>query len=159
SLLATTEVDEITGTITVSGRAQNPQIAFGSSPSLPQDEVLSRLLFGQNVANLSTTQALQLAASLQALQGSGGLNPLGKLRSVTGIDRLRVLGADAATGRGAAVAAGQYLTNDIYVEIVTDTRGFTATQIEIALSRTLSVLTQVGTTTGTSVNLRYSRDY
>ncbi|UDF02848.1 translocation/assembly module TamB domain-containing protein [Asticcacaulis sp. AND118] len=159
ALTATTEVDEITGTINVSGRAQNPQIAFGSSPSLPQDEVLSRLLFGENVANLSATQALQLAASLQALQGGGGLNPLGKLRSVTGIDRLRVLGADASTGRGTAVAAGQYLTNDIYVEIVTDTRGFTATQIEIALSRVLSVLTQVGTTTGTSVNLRYSRDY
>lgn len=159
TLTATTQVDDITGTLTVSGYAQNPQIAFGSTPSLPQDEVLSRLLFGQNVANLSATQALQLAASLQALQGNGGLNPLGKLKSVTGIDRLRVLGADATTGRGTALAAGQYLTNNIYVEIVTDTRGFTATQIEIALSRVLSVLTQVGTTTGTSVNLRYSRDY
>lgn len=159
ALTATTKVDDITGTIDVTGRAQNPQIAFGSTPALPQDEVLSRLLFGENVTNLSATQALQLAASLQALQGSGGLNPLGKLRSVTGIDRLRVLGADASTGRGTALAAGQYLTNDIYVEIVTDTRGFTATQVEIALSRVLSVLTQVGSTTGTSVNLRYSRDY
>ncbi|ESQ79974.1 translocation/assembly module TamB domain-containing protein [Asticcacaulis sp. YBE204] len=159
-LTASTVVEEITGTINVTGRAQNPQIAFGSSPSLPQDEVLSRILFGENVANLSATQALQLAGSLQALQGGGGgLNPLGKLRSVTGIDRLRVLGADATAGRGTALAAGQYLTNDIYVEIVTDTKGFTATQIEVALSRTLSILTQTGTTSGTSVNLRYSRDY
>lgn len=157
-LTASTVVDDITGTITIAGTAQAPQIVFGSNPSLPQDEILSRLLFGESVTNLSATQALQLAASLNSLQG-GGLNPLGKLKSVTGIDRLRVLGADDTTGRGTAVAAGQYLTNDIYVEIVTDAKGFTATQLEIALSRSLSILTQTGSTTGTSVNLRYSRDY
>lgn len=159
-LLATAEVEDITGTITIEGLAQNPQITFGSVPSLPQDEVLARILFGESVTNLSATQALQLAASLNSLQGGGGgLNPLGKLRSATGIDRLRVLGADEAAGRGTSVAAGQYLTSNIYLEIVTDARGFTATQLEIALSRTLSVLTQTGSTAGTSVNLRYSRSY
>ena len=48
-------------------------------------------------------QAVQLAASLNTLRGSGGgLNPLGKLRSATGFDRLRILGADEASGRGSA---------------------------------------------------------
>jgi len=159
-ILATAQVDDITGTITIDGLAQNPQITFGSIPALPQDEVLARILFGESVTNLSATQALQLAASLNSLQGGGGgLNPLGKLRTATGIDRLRVLGADDAAGRGTSLAAGQYLTNNIYIEIVTDAKGFTATQLEIALSRTLSVLTQTGSTSGTSVNLRYSRNY
>ncbi|WP_140985438.1 translocation/assembly module TamB domain-containing protein [Asticcacaulis tiandongensis] len=159
-ILATAEVDDITGTINIDGLAQNPQITFGSIPSLPQDEVLARILFGESVTNLSATQALQLAASLNSLQGGGGgLNPLGKLRTATGIDRLRVLGADDAAGRGTSLAAGQYLTNNIYIEIVTDAKGFTATQLEIALSRTLSVLTQTGSTSGTAVNLRYSRNY
>ena len=92
--------------------------------------------------------------------GGGGLNPLGTLRASTGIDRLRILGADQTTGRGTALAAGMYLSDDIYLEIITDARGFTATQLEIALSRALSVISQFGSgNTGTNVNVRYSRDY
>ncbi|HEX8555076.1 MAG TPA: translocation/assembly module TamB domain-containing protein, partial [Sphingomonas sp.] len=91
--------------------------------------------------------------------GGGGLNPLGKLRSATGFDRLRILGADDASGRGQALAAGKYLTDDIYIEIVTDARGFTATQLEIALTRALSLLTSAGSFGGSNASLRYSRDY
>ncbi|MEG3152408.1 translocation/assembly module TamB domain-containing protein [Sphingomonas sp. ZT3P38] len=160
SMTATSTISGTAITINIAGRAQNPQITFTSSPSLPQDELLSRILFGNSITELSPTQAIQLASALNGLRGSGGgLNPLGKLRSATGIDRLRILGADEATGRGTAVAAGQYISNDIYVEIVTDTRGFTATQIEIALSKALSLLSQTGGSNGTAINLRYSKDY
>ncbi len=159
-LTAEANVNDITGLIKVSGSAQHPDIAFTSTPALPQDEVLSRILFGESVANISATEALQLASAVNGLSGGTDyLNPLGALRSATGIDRLRVVGADATTGRGTSLAAGKYLTNNVYVEIVTDTKGFTATQIEVALSRALSVLSQTGGTTGTSVSLKYSRDY
>ena len=127
---------------------------------MPQDEILSRILFGSSIANLSALQAVQLAASLNSLRGSGGgLNPLGKLRSAAGIDRLRILGPDETTGRGTALAAGQYITNDIYVELITDTRGFTATQLEISLSKTLSILSQAGGSGTNSINLRVKKDY
>lgn len=155
-----TTAEGITAILDVSGTAQQPQISFTSSPSLPQEEVLSRLFFGTNVTNLTATEAIQLAAALQSLSSTGGgLNPLGQLKSATGIDRLRILGADDVSGRGTALAAGKYLTNDIYVEIITDARGFTATQLEISLSRTLSLLSQAGTFGGSSVSLKYSRDY
>lgn len=160
AISATTEVDGVDITLNISGRADNPQIAFTSTPRLPQDELLSRLLFGNSVTELSATQAIQLAASLNSLRGSGGgLNPLGKLRSATGIDRLRILGADETTGRGTAIAAGQYISNDIYIEVVTNARGFTATQLEIALSESLSLLSAAGSFGGSSLNLRYSKDY
>ncbi|KQM56920.1 MULTISPECIES: translocation/assembly module TamB domain-containing protein [unclassified Sphingomonas] len=160
-IAATTTAEGVTATINVTGTAQAPQIAFSSTPALAQDEVLSRLLFGSSVTNLSATEAIQLAAALNSLRGSGGggLNPLGKLRSATGFDRLRVLGGDEASGRGTSLAAGKYLTDDIYVEIITDARGFTATQIQIALSRTLSLLSQTGSFGGSNASLRYSRDY
>ncbi|WP_439534756.1 translocation/assembly module TamB domain-containing protein, partial [Polymorphobacter sp.] len=120
-LSAETTVEGVTAIININGRAQRPQISFTSTPTLPQDEVLSRLLFGASVTNISPIQAVQLAAALNSLRGSGGgLNPLGKLRSVTGIDRLRVLGEDKTTGRGTAVSAGQYIGNNIYVEVITD---------------------------------------
>jgi len=160
ALSASTTVEGVTAIINIGGRAQQPDITFTSSPTLPQDEVLSRILFGESVTSLSPTQALQLVAALNSLRGGGnGLNPLGKLRSATGIDRLRILGADDAAGRGTSLAAGEYLTDDIYVEIITDARGFTATQLEVALSRTLSILSQTGSFGGSNIRLRYSKDY
>ncbi|MFN3434999.1 MAG: translocation/assembly module TamB domain-containing protein, partial [Sphingomonas sp.] len=160
NIQASTTVNGITAVIAITGTGQRPQIAFTSTPALPQDEVLSRLLFGTNPEQLAATEAIQLASALNSLRGSGGgLNPLGKLRSATGFDRLRVLGADQASGRGTSLAAGKYLTDNIYVEIVTDARGFTATQLEIALTRALSLLTSTGSAGGSDARLKYSKDY
>lgn len=157
---ANTTAEGVTAILNITGTAQKPQIAFTSNPALPQDEVLSRLFFGTNVTNLSATEAIQLAAALNSLRATGGgLNPLGQLKSATGIDRLRVLGADDTTGRGTSLAAGKYITNNIYIEIITDARGFTATQLEVSLSRALSVLSQTSSFGGSGATLRYSRDY
>ncbi|MBT0669034.1 translocation/assembly module TamB domain-containing protein [Novosphingobium profundi] len=160
AITATETIDDVDVSVVVSGQAYNPQIDFSSSPSLPDDEIVSRILFGSSVANLSAIQAVQLASSLNSLRGTGGgLNPLGTLRSATGIDRLRILGADESTGRGTALAAGQYLTDDIYVELITDARGFTATQLEVSVTKWLSVLSQAGGSGVNSVNVRIKKDY
>jgi translocation and assembly module TamB len=158
---ASADISDVTVNINVTGTATKPQIAFTSDPSLPQDEVMARILFGGSVSELSAMQVVQIASSLNALRGGGGgLNPLGKLRSATGLSRLRVLGADQSTGRGTALAAGFYLSNKIYIEVITDARGYTATQIELALSKALSLLSQVSSQGGTNnVNLRYRKRY
>ncbi|GGB55309.1 translocation/assembly module TamB domain-containing protein [Blastomonas aquatica] len=160
TMRASGEADDVTVNINVTGTGENPDIAFSSTPALPQDEIMARILFGNSIGELSPIQAVQLAASLNSLRGgSGGLNPLGVLQSASGIDRLRILGADEDTGRGTSLAVGQYISNDVYVEIITDTRGFTATQLEISLSRALSVLSQVGSFGGSNVNVQYRKDY
>lgn len=160
ALSATEDISDVTVSINVTGRAMNPQITFSSVPSLPSDEILARILFGNSVGQLSPVQALQLAASLNSLRGTGGgLNPLGKLRAATGISRLRILAPDEAAGRGTAIAAGRYISNNIYIEAITDARGFTATQIEVGLSRTLSILGQAGGSGLTNVNLRFRKRY
>lgn len=160
NIAATATVDDVDINLSVTGTAFDPQIAFTSSPALPQDEIMARLLFGGSVNELSALQLVQLGASLNSLRGGGGgLNPLGKLRSAGGLSRLRVLGADEATGRGTALSAGFYLGDDVYVEVITDTRGFTATQLEIALSRTLSLLSQAGSFGGSNAQIRYRKQY
>jgi translocation and assembly module TamB len=150
----------VTATVNIAGTAQNPQITFGSTPALPQDEVLARLLFGSSITQLSPLQAVQLAAALNSLRGGGGgLNPLGKLRSVAGLDRLKFSGADKTSGRGPSVGAGKYIAKNIYLEITTDAQGYTATQIEIGLTKALRLLSQVGALGGSNLSLRYSKDY
>ncbi|PZQ22465.1 MAG: hypothetical protein DI569_08365 [Sphingopyxis macrogoltabida] len=159
-LLASDTIETVTVNVNVAGRAMNPQITFSSVPGLPQDEIVSRILFGDSITTLSPLQAVQLASSLNALRGGGGgLNPLGALRSATGIDRLRVLGPDDAAGRGTALAAGQYISKDIYLEVITDARGYTATQLEISLTRALSLLSQAGGSGQSNMSIRYRKDY
>ncbi len=159
-LIASDTIETVTVNVNVSGRAQNPQITFSSVPGLPQDEIVSRILFGDSITTLSPLQAVQLAASLNALRGGGGgLSPLGALRSATGIDRLRILGPDDTAGRGTALAAGQYISKDIYLEVITDARGYTATQLEISLTPALSLLSQAGGSGQTNLSIRYRKDY
>lgn len=153
-------VEGIEALLLVTGPALKPEINFSSSPVLPQDEILSRLLFGGSAAELSATEALQLGAALASLRGGGGgLNPLGKIRQATSVDRLRIVGADETTGRGTSLAVGQYLTDDVYVEVSSDTQGNTLTQLQIELTRALSILSQVGQTGSSSLQLQYAKDY
>jgi translocation and assembly module TamB len=149
-----------TATLSIDGTAQRPNIHFASVPQLPEDEVLSRVLFGTGVTNLSAPEAIQLAGALASLRGGGsGLNPMGMVKKGLGIDRLRILPADATIGRRTAVAAGQYIGRNVYVELATDAQGYTASSIEISLTRSLSLLSQVATLGGTSASVRWKRDY
>jgi translocation and assembly module TamB len=159
-VIAASEVDGTTVRVEVRGTGNKPEIFFTSSPALPQDEIMARILFGNSVAELSAVQAVQLAASLNSLRAApGGLNPLGVLQSATGVDRLRILNPDEQAGRGTAIALGQYITNDVYVEIITDARGYTASQIEISLTPALSVLSQLSSFGTSKVSVRYRKDY
>lgn len=109
---ATEKFEDVTVNVNVSGCVTDPQIPFSSVPGLPQDASLSQpvWLFDRQSLNL----ALQLAASLSSMRGlNGGLNPLGKLRFVAGVDRFRILGGDETQDRGTALTVSQYLTEDV----------------------------------------------
>ncbi len=157
-ILAENASSALTAQLAITGTAQRPAIKFSSTPSLPEDEVLSRVLFGDSVTNLSAPEALQLAAAVNGLRG-GGFNPVNAIRKGLGIDRLRILSADPTIGRKTAVAAGQYIGRNVYVELATDAQGYSATNIEVTLTRSLSILSQVATLGGTSVSLKWKRDY
>lgn len=146
--------------IAITGNAQSPSIAFSSDPALPEEEILARLLFGGSVTSLSATDAVQLAAALAALQGGGGgLDPIGSLRRSIGLDQLRIVSADPLTGRQTGIAIGKNITRSIYVELVTDGRGYSATQVEYRITSWLALLGTVSTIGRDSVLVQFSRDY
>lgn len=146
--------------IAITGDAQTPNITFSSDPALPEEEILARLLFGGSVTSLSATDAVQLAAAVAALQGGGGgLDPIGKLRRSIGLDQLRIVSADPLTGRQTGIAIGKNITRDIYVELITDGRGYSATQIEYRITSWLALLGTVSTIGRDSVLVQISRDY
>ena len=150
----------LSASIRVTGTALKPEIGFSSVPALPQDELLSRLLFGTSITSLSAPEALQLASAVAALQdGGNGLNPINAVRRAAGLDRLRILPADPQTGQGTSIAAGKFVTRRLYAEIVTDGQGYSATQIEFQVTRWLSLLSSISTLGRQSANVRVSKDY
>ena len=159
-IVADANVDDVDAQILVQGRGLAPQISFASNPSLPQDELLSRLLFGGSITDLSAIEAVQLGAAVAGLQdGGNGLNPINAIRDAAGLDRLRILPADVTTGRGTAVAAGKYLTRRAFVEVVTDGQGYSATQLEYRIFRWLTALSSLSTVGRQSAAVRVSKDY
>ncbi|MFL6733503.1 MAG: translocation/assembly module TamB domain-containing protein [Sphingomicrobium sp.] len=157
---AEAQVQGLDATVRVTGTGLQPEITFASVPQLPQDELLSRILFGTSITNLSAPEALQLASAVAALQsGSGTLDPINALRRAVGLDRLRILPADVATGQRTAIAAGKYIRRKLFVEVITDGQGYSATRIEYQITRWLSVLSSISTVGRAGANVRISKDY
>jgi translocation and assembly module TamB len=159
-ILAETTANGTDVDIAITGNSQAPEIAFSSQPALPEEEILAQLLFGGSVTSLSATDAIQLGAALASLRGGGGgLDPIGELRRSIGLDQLRIISADPAIGRGTGVAIGKNLGKRVYVEIITDGQGYSATQVEYRVTRWLALLATVTTIGRDSVSARISRDY
>ncbi len=115
--VAATTAGDVTAKITVSGPANAPVFAFSSTPELPSDEVLSRLLFAKASGQLSPFQAVQLASALAQFSGAGtGIDAFEKMRKALGVDSLDV---EAGGPGGPKVGASRYLTDNISVGVKT----------------------------------------
>lgn len=157
---ATAQVQGLDASVIVQGTGLKPDIEFSSNPALPEDELLSRILFGTSITNLSAPEALQLASAVAALNsGSGSLDPINALRKAIGLDRLRIVPADITTGQKTAVAAGKYIGKKLYVEVITDGQQYSATRVEYDVTRWLSLLSTVSTIGRLQATVRVSKDY
>lgn len=158
-IVAVDDVSGIDATIRVRGTGLRPEITFESVPALPEDELLSRILFGASITDISVTEAAQLGIALAGLRGGDGLDPINAIRRATGLDRLRILPADTALGTGTAVAAGKFITRRVYVEVITDGQGYGATRIEYQITRWLALLASISTLGRESASVRVQRNY
>ncbi len=158
-IVAETEKEGLDVTVKVQGSALQPEITFSSSPGLPEEEILARLLFGGSITELSATDILQLGSAVASLRGGGGMDPINRLRTAIGLDRLRIVSADPALGRGTGIAVGKNIGRRLYVEIITDGRGYSATEAEFRITSWLSILGSISTIGRESLVVEASKDY
>ncbi|WP_142849732.1 translocation/assembly module TamB domain-containing protein [Telmatospirillum sp. J64-1] len=163
-VMAEAEAGDVTAQVLVTGRADQPNVEIASTPAYPSDEVLSRVLFGQEMGALSPMQQLQLgrtAAGLAFGGGGPGFDPVGLLRGALGLDMLEI-GGDGEDGPG--VTAGRYLGRDIFLRLDQSAAGARAA-IEVDLGRGLSLEAEAGqhfaddAAASSGVGLRWRRDY
>ena len=147
---------DITVFITVRGRVSDLDIKFSSQPELPQDEVLARLIFNRGINELSAFQIAQLAAAAAELAGGSNNSLLGGLRAATGLDDLDVV---TDSKGNAAVRAGRYIQDNIYLGIEAGERGSTRGTINLDITENLKARGSVGADGDTGLGVFYEKDY
>ncbi len=146
-ILAQTKAGDITAQIEITGNAQKPELGFSSKPALPEDEVLSHILFGKKMDNISAFQAVKLAQTLARISGNGGgslssFDPVDTLRSGVGLDDLRV---ETDESGGASVGAGKYLSENVYLEFEAGSEeGSGGATIEIEMTPNITIESEIG---------------
>lgn len=154
--IAETTTTDITARVLVSGPASRPVVSFSSTPTLPQDEVISRLLFGRSAGSLNGGQALQLAQA--AAQFSGGAGVLENVRRSLGVDSLE-LGTDAA-GTGGQVGLGRRLNDNIYLGVRQGTSaGSSRVTVDVDVTRNIRLQGATGADGAAEVGIGAQWDY
>jgi translocation and assembly module TamB len=141
-LVASTQASDVTATVAVTGRADQPEFTLSSSPTLPQDEVLSRLLFARAAGGLSPFQAVQLAQAVVQLSGrGGGPDAFEATRRALGVDNL-----DVTTGTsGPAVGVSRAINDRVRIGVRAGAKPeSSAVGVDIDLTRRIRIQTEIG---------------
>lgn len=156
-LVASAQKTDLKAIIHIVGRAPKPDINFESDPSRPRDDILAQILFNKNISSISPFEAASLANAVAQLQG-GGIDTLGKLRSLAGLDTLGVGGG--TEGEDPNARAGKYINDKVYLEVQ---QGLTPesgkARVEVDLGYSLKGTTEVRQTGQTGVGLLWQHDY
>jgi translocation and assembly module TamB len=153
----------------VSGPPTRPELVFTSTPELPPDEVLARLLFDRQLRELGPFEIAQIAAAIAGQTGviGGGEGVLGRLRQGLGLDRLAVGGGDTSSRDttqergGPTLEAGRYVADGIYVGVRQGTDpGSTRAAVRVDLTRRLRLEAETGDReAGNRVGLSYEWEW
>jgi translocation and assembly module TamB len=152
---ARTEGDDITVIVNVTGRVSDLDISFSSNPPLPQDEVMSRLLFKRSMGELTPLQLAKLAGAAAELAG-GGSSLAESLRARAGLDDFDIVTNEEG---GLAVQAGTYLQDNIYLGVQAGADGNSRVTVNLDITNDLKAKVSTGTDGDTSVGVFYETDY
>ncbi|MBO0737523.1 MAG: translocation/assembly module TamB domain-containing protein, partial [Alphaproteobacteria bacterium] len=171
-IVAESRASDITAQVNIGGSASAPRITLSSTPSVPKDEILSRVLFNRGVGQLSAAEGLQLAAAAGTLAG-GGPGVLDRLRSGIGLDWFRLgsgaggpasstLNQTKTSGRGAsntALSAGKEIAPGVSVGVSQGLSPPTSkVTVDVEVRRHLTIQGEAGQA-GTGIGLNYNFDY
>ena len=155
NLVAETTATDITARIAVTGPATQPTFAISSQPSLPQDEILSRILFERPSGSLSAFQAIELANAVATL--SGNVDAFERLRKTLGVDSLDI--STSATG-GALVGATRAINDRISVGVTTGARPWdNGVNVDLDVTRHLRLRAGVDASGGSSAGVGAEWEY
>ncbi|MCK8602256.1 translocation/assembly module TamB domain-containing protein [Desulfoferrobacter suflitae] len=162
-IVAESKVKDITAKIAFTGPAANPEMVLSSTPPLPSDEVLAKLLFGRSATEITPSQALQLAMIARSLTGAGGAGGqrdfMSRTRKFLGVDTLEFNSAGEGLGSG-TVGVGKYLTEGVRLDVEKGIgEGANKASIEVEVTPNITVESEVGSDSTSGIGVNWKYDY
>jgi translocation and assembly module TamB len=155
-VVATSNSDEFDMSVVISGLVSDPTITFSSVPALPEDEILVRMFFGRSLNEISAFQALQLAAAVRELTGTGGTSFLQRVRGKLGVDDFSI----ATTNEGTTeVSAGKYISENVYTDVNVASDGQTEITINLDINDNVSATGSVSDSGESKVGIFFKKDF
>ena len=159
NIVAVADTRDIKASLRLTGALSSLRLDLSSEPPIPRDEILARVLFGKNVAQITPMQAVQLAR-VAAIFSSDvpGMQLLGGGVRLPGVDRI-----DLRTGESpedTSLGLGKYLTEQIYLEVeqgvaADSTKG----TVRVEITPQISAEAQVGADAKAGGGLFWKKDY
>lgn len=158
NLIARTTRGGLEATLTLRGPLEEMSIDITSTPALPREEVLARVLFGRDMSEISPVQALQLARAVAMFSGTlEGVPFFSGPSRLPGIDTFDV---ETDGEEGPTVSVGKYLNEDIFVELEQGAGAETGrANVEFELTPNISVESSVGANTEGGLGILWKYDY
>jgi translocation and assembly module TamB len=159
-IIAQVQASGTTAQAIIGGTGSQPTLRLASTPELPQDEILARVLFSRDAGQLTPAQGLQLAQAAATL-ASGGPGVIDRLRGKLGLDRLDV-GSGNGNGNSTdpTVSAGKYVAEGVYLGVDHSVSGESKAKVEVELTPNITVETDVGSRGGgPGIGLNWKKDY
>lgn len=156
NLAAQVNGDEIVAYVRLAGRASDLSLELSSSPELPQDEILARVLFGKGISSLSPLQIANLATAAASLaSGGSGAGLSEQLRRGIGVDDLDITQDNEGN---VAVRAGKYIQDNVYLDVQAGQTGGEAS-INLDVTDSLTAKGTVDTEGDSKLGIFFEKDY
>lgn len=160
------EAADIVADVRLGGTAQQPKFQLTSTPTMPQEEIISRVMFGRASNDLGRFENLRLAAAVAELAGfgGGGLSVLDVARKSLGVDVLRVGTRPGSADNGdeeaeSTLEAGKFIGEKLYLGVAQGLKP-DSTAVVIELQMTPHSKAEVRTEqNNTSAGVRWKINY
>ncbi|MEM9599516.1 MAG: translocation/assembly module TamB domain-containing protein [Pseudomonadota bacterium] len=156
ALEAVRSTSDLTAVVQVTGTLERPEIDLTSEPTLPEDEVLSRVIFGRSPTQLSAIETARLAAALTQLSGGSGFDLFGNLEDAIGLDTLEVGQSEAGQTQ---LTTGKYLSDDVYLEVRTAAEGTPGIAVEWQVRDNISLEAETQPNERQRLSVQWKKDF
>jgi translocation and assembly module TamB len=166
-MLDVTVTQEVSGyrvSIHVTGRAQQPTLAFSSIPELPQTDIISLLVLGKTTDRLTSNERSSLGDAAQQLVGGVIAGELEKtFGKALGLDTIEISPGEGV-GSG-SFKVGRYVTQDLFLSLGREfgqdsgTNSGTSVGLEYSLNRHMKVRGSSSDQGETAVDFLWRLDY
>jgi autotransporter translocation and assembly factor TamB len=151
-------------TLVISGMPPDIVFLLKSDPPLPEEEVLSRMLFGRSLASITPVQAARLAMAARDLAGYGAdmdilgaaMDILGAFRDILLLDDLDVVSLEAGD---LGLRVGKYVHDRVYLRLESNLRtGEEQVSTDVELTPRIGLESRIGDRGG-GLGIFWKHDY